>query len=139
MIKTDPTADNPQGWWPAYRLEISGSIITIFMTRSEKGAIWDTTVLIIIPVPTATGRRSDTVRTTCTTPAYTVISMRIRVMTTSSSIMPKMPRYAIMNSSMAVTVWRRTRHRLLPSVSVANIQQCHTRAFRPCHPVPVHG
>ena len=81
--------------------------------------IWDTTVLIIIPVPTATGRRSDTVRTTCTTPAYTVISMRIRVMTTSSSIMPKMPRYAIMNSSMAVTVWRRTRHRLLPSVSVA--------------------
>ena len=21
MIKTDPTADNPQGWWPAYRLE----------------------------------------------------------------------------------------------------------------------
>ena len=63
MIKTDPTADNPQGGGLPIGWKISGSIITIFMTRSEKGAIWDTTVLIIIPVPTATGRRSDTVRT----------------------------------------------------------------------------
>ncbi len=120
MIKTDPTADNPQGGGLPIGWKISGSIITIFMTRSEKGAIWDTTVLIIIPVPTATGGGGQIPCAPLgTTPAYTVISMRIRVMTTSSSIMPKMPRYTIMNSSMAVTVWRRTRHRLLPSVSVA--------------------
>lgn len=139
MIKTDPTADNPRGGGLPIGWKISGSIITIFMTRSEKGAIWDTTVLIIIPVPTATGRRSDTVRTTCTTPAYTVISMRIRVMTTSSSIMPKMPRYAIMNSSMAVTVWRRTRHRLLPSVSVAKYTTMSYAGISALPSVPVHG